>query len=180
MNRMMGMAAAAAVGCIAGVAMGDNPLVISGMLSPTDLVAIGFDGPNAPGASTFYYDMYLIGVDTPGVYTFAMEAPGAGLAPWVGVYGMNFNAMDYFGPAPLDLVAGPAGGVVSMDIVLSPGLYQVVASSVDWIEEPDALDEGAYSVTVAGPEGATVRLVPAPGVGLALVGGLAMARRRRR
>lgn len=158
-----------------------NPLIINGDLSPTDLIAIGFDGPNSPAASTFYYDLYTFTVDTSGAYDFTIDGLDAGLAPWVGIYANNFNALDYWSPTPLDLAADPVGGGIgSVSIALTPGIYQAIASSVDWIEEPDALDQGAYQITISGPPGAIIELVPPPSAAMTfLISGLVVARRRR-
>lgn len=167
----------------AGLALADNPLVINGALESTDQIAIGYDGPNSPGPSTFYYDLYTFTVDTDATYSFTMETFDGGLAPWIGVYDNNFSALDYFSPAPIDLAAvqaDPNGASASIDIHLAPGTYQALASSVDWIEEPDALDEGPYKVTIAGPAGADIQLIPVPGAAAVIgVAGLLSARRRR-
>ncbi|MFZ4573651.1 MAG: hypothetical protein ACOYN0_04590 [Phycisphaerales bacterium] len=178
MNRLR-FAVILAAGCVpTAVACADNPLVIQGALAPTDAIAIGYDGPNAPGPSTFYYDLYTFTVSMTGVYTFSMEAPGPGLAPWLGVYANNFTPVDYLSPLPIDIVAAPPGTTISMDLNLTAGTYQALASTADWIEEANALDEGDYTLTMSGPVGAEINLVPSPGVGA--VGLLALAARRRR
>lgn len=176
------MTACAVMSMAAGAALADNPLVISESLSPTDAISIGFDGPNTPGPSTFYYDLYLISVNADATYTFTMEALSDQLAPWIGVYNNNFTPADYWSPPPIDLAANAIGGTtVSMDLFLSAGTYQILASSVDWIEEPDALDEGPYRVTVSGPPGTDITLLPAPGTAAlaAVACTLGMVRRRR-
>lgn len=179
--RSIGYAFGAAALALAHCAHADNPLVISNALASTDAIAIGFDGPNSPGPSTFYYDLYTFAVDTTGTYSFTMQATDVGLAPWVGVYGGNFSAADYFNPTPIDLAANALGGTtVTMNLLLAAGTYQAVASSVDWIEEPDALDEGQYVLTIGGPTGADIRLVPAPGFGMLALGCLKLASRRSR
>lgn len=173
--------AIAAVLALAGSASAANPLLIPGTLAPTDLIATGFDGPNTPAADTFYFDYYEISVDTTGTYELGIDALAPSLAPWVGIYANNFNISHYFDPAPIDLAADPTGGSNPMiPVFLTPGTYQLIASSVDWIQEPEALDEGDYLVTISGPDGANITLIPIPGT----VGVLALAtplfRRRRR
>jgi hypothetical protein len=161
MNPYIALTAACVVCASASAA---NPLLIPGSLTPSDLIATGFDGPNTPNADTFYYDYYVISVDVAGDYEFTIEASSASLAPWVGIYSNNFNVNHYFDPAPIDLGANGVGGsVASVTIPLVPGTYEVLASSVDWIEEADALDEGDYLVSIVGPAGANIELVPTPG-----------------
>lgn len=172
--------AAAAISSISACALAANPLTIDNALTAADAIATGFNGPDAPNANTFYHDAYTITVSLNGSYSFEIDALDAGLAPWIGLYNNDFNPADYFAPAPLTLNASQFGGdTVLATFNIPAGTYQVVAASYYWIEESNALDEGAYRVTITGPQGADIVLIPAPAT-LALLGlGLATARRRR-
>jgi hypothetical protein len=170
----------AGVAVLSGTAMGSNVLVLSGILADSDAVAIGYDGPNAPAANTFVYDLYTISVDLMGTYQFDLDSEALTLMPWVGVYANNFNALDYWSPQALVLATASPGDTASVSMVLTPGVYQVVAASVDWVEEVGALDDGPYTMTVTGPRGSNVELIPTPGAGVLAMVGLTAGLRRRR
>lgn len=167
----------------AGSAVADNLLSIDGVLTSSDSIAIGYNGPDAPNQNTFYYDAFTFTINMDGVYTISMEALDTTFAPWIGVYANDYNPLDYFAPAPFalwgsELCGDTIGGATPLSF--SQGTYQVVAASYFWIEEPLALEEGAYRITITGQDGADINLVPAPGAAvLAMAGGLVAMKRKR-
>ncbi|MFO0833442.1 MAG: hypothetical protein U0638_00615 [Phycisphaerales bacterium] len=177
------LGAALALALAAGSALADNPLSIDGVLTTSDTIAIGYNGPDWPNQNTFYYDAFTFTINMDGAYAISMDALDATLAPWIGVYANDFNPLDYFSPAPFALWGSGLGGDTiggTTSLLLSQGTYQVVAASYYWIEEPWALDEGAYRVTITGPDGADINLLPAPGAALLAIAGGVVALKRTR
>ncbi len=159
------------------LALADNPLVISGEVSDTDSISYFLDG----AGNSFYYDLVRINIDTEGTYNFEMD-PGQSLSPWFGVTADGDFDTNNYDDTPFYIQEGdaPTGVPVSRSVDLLAGVYEVSMGSWWYIEQGTGQNLGEYTMTISGPDGAQITVVPAPAAGLALLGGLLGCQRRTR
>lgn len=160
----------------ASYASADNPLVYAGEISVDD--SLGYDSP-AHGLS-YYFDLDRVHVDTDGVYNFEMSS-AAELAPWFGVTPDGAFIADNYDGTPFieEASSTTAGDVISLDLDLTAGVYEVAIGSTYWLEDLTGEGFGGYTMTITGPSGAVVTIVPAPAAGFLLGTGVFAFRRRR-
>ena len=169
------IAACALMSAAGAPALASNTLFVSGEVTDTDALAFAVNGLN------FHYDLYEIEVDTAGSYDFTMAGLDT-LAPSVLLYDGDFNFADWLGPPPeFTAASADAGGTGTGTTTLVPGVtYQVLATMYDYNQIPDEPRLGAYELTIEGPAGSTITLIPAPGSALVMLGAAAVGLRRRR